>query len=135
MAAVARIVALPTGSSLVQLTGELDIASVPSLSDHVVCAMNLSEHLIIDLREVTFIDAAVIGALQGARRRAVAKGGDLVLVGATPSVAKVLRLAKVTDVLRLLPDLRTALTSEVSPRPATLQIRRLSPSADLQTRG
>jgi anti-sigma B factor antagonist len=114
MAPVARIISLPTGSVLVQLLGELDVATVPAVSDHLVRAMNLSFRVVVDLREVTFIDAATIGALAQARQRVVVEGGDLVLVGATPSIGRVLRLAHVTDVLPQFPDLRSALVGAVA---------------------
>ena len=112
MAKAARILALPAGSVLVQLSGELDLADQSCLSDQFACALRVSPDVVVDLRAVSFIDAAAIGILVRARQRAVAEGGSLVLAGATPWVEKVLRLARATPLLPVLPDLRQALNAD-----------------------
>lgn len=100
---MARIVSLYSGSVSVQLSGELDLVSAPALRERFAAALSLSSDLVVDLRELTFLDAAVIATPLWAQHQAVIQGGSLVLVEASPWVEKVLRAARATDAIPLLP--------------------------------
>jgi anti-anti-sigma factor len=108
MAETARITALYSGSVSVQLTGELDLVSAPVLTEQFDAALTISPDLVVDLHEVTFLDAAVITTLLRAQQHALAQGGSVVLVGASPWVEKVLRASRVTEAIPLLPNQHVA---------------------------
>lgn len=103
MAHPARITSLYSGSVSVQLSGELDIVSVPALSEQFAAALGTSPDLVVDLHDVTFLDAAVITSLLKAQHQALVQDGSLVLVGASPWIEKVLRASRVTEAIPLLP--------------------------------
>jgi anti-sigma B factor antagonist len=105
---VVRVICLPSGPALVRLTGELDLAAVPALRTGFADALQVSAELVADLREVTFIDAAAIGTLVWTRQQALAEDGSLWLVGASPWISRILRIAQVNDTLPSLPDLGSA---------------------------
>ena len=111
MAETARIVSLYSGSVSVQLSGELDFVSAPVLRERFVQALGLSPDLVVDLQEVTFLDAGVIATLLWAQHQALIQGGSLVLVQANPWVAKVLRASRATEAIPLLPHARGASTT------------------------
>ena len=104
MAQEARITSLYSGSVSVQLSGELDLVSAPALTEQFEAALSLSPDLVVDLHEVTFLDAAVIATLLWAQQQALVRDGSIVLVGASPWVEKVLRASRATEAIPLLPQ-------------------------------
>ena len=78
---------------------EFDLATSPDFREDVADRLADLPWLIVDLSPVAFIDSTGIGALLAARRRAQNLGGDLVLVGASSRVRRVLRLTQVERVL------------------------------------
>ncbi len=87
-------------SDVLALAGEIDLATIPTVRQrlHTAIAARPGRVLTVDLTEVAFVDSAGIGVLLGARRRARAAGGDLVLAGLTPRVLRVLDQAGVAAV-------------------------------------
>ena len=92
------------GHVLVTVAGEVDIATVPQLQERLAVPAASGRPLIVDLDRVTFIDAAGLGALVGAARRAAACGGSVHAVCARHQVR---RLFTITGLDRLIPLART----------------------------
>ena len=103
-----RITSLYSGSVSVRLSGELDLVSVPALKERLTTALGISPDLVVDLEEVTFLDAAVIATLLWAQRQALVREGSLVLVQASPWVEKVLSASRATEAIPLLPPRQSA---------------------------
>jgi anti-sigma B factor antagonist len=87
------------GASLrydVRLVGELDLASVGSLT-HALAALREERPklVVIDLSELRFVDARGLRALVDANRDLRAGGGSLVLARPGPHVRRVLTLTAV----------------------------------------
>ena len=81
------------GYTIVTISGELDIASVPVLREQILGLLRpQAGRIVIDLSGVTFCDASGLAALVGASRRAGQLDGVLHLAAATPLVATLLRL-------------------------------------------
>ena len=53
---------------VVRATGELDIAAVPSLRDAVHAARRRADHVVIDLRGVSFLDSIALQAIIALQR-------------------------------------------------------------------
>src|SRR3712207_4904091 len=61
---------LGRGTRLIAVAGELDIATIPTLRSRLDEAADAGVRgLVLDLREVTFIDSVSIAAIVGLRRR------------------------------------------------------------------
>lgn len=75
------------------LAGELDIASSRRLTKYLAqLARTYRGAVVIDLRELTFIDSTGIGALAAAARHARRDGWDLTIVKGPPPIHRVLDL-------------------------------------------
>ncbi|WP_076260910.1 STAS domain-containing protein [Intrasporangium flavum] len=88
-------------SSLVRLAGEVDTYTVPDVRaafDSVALAPGAT--VVVDLRDVTFLDSSGLGAVIGLYHRARAAGATLRLVcdGVSLRLVRLTRLDQVIDV-------------------------------------
>jgi anti-anti-sigma factor len=96
-----------SGSARIVLSGELDMAAAPILQDRLaVVEAKEPSTIVIDLREVTFLDSSGLRALVAARRRARSNPYRLVLTDANPGVR---RMFDLIDMDFLLDDVVTVL--------------------------
>jgi anti-anti-sigma factor len=84
------------GRAVVQLRGELDVATEAQLASELdrVIARN-PDVVVVDLRDLTFMDCRGMRSLVMARRRCEREGRKLLLVRGTPIVHRVLSLCGV----------------------------------------
>jgi len=84
---------LSTAPLIVKVSGEIDIATGPTLREELLGAMRRSgARLALDLGGVTFMDCAGINALLAARRHARLGGGWVRVLRASRRARKVLML-------------------------------------------
>ncbi len=105
------------GRVILSLSGPLTITTRDSFLARVEQALTRSPHLILDLREVTFIDSAGMGSLVSLTKRARAAGGDLRLCGASPQVRRTLALVRLDHFLSLDETLEDSLAALTAPQP------------------
>jgi anti-anti-sigma factor len=87
-----------TGSVSVRLRGALDLAYAYRFDDELRHAeRDASSCLILDLRELDFVDSAGMSRILAARRRARRAGRRLVLVRGSKAVQRFLQLAALTE--------------------------------------
>ena len=90
------------GVTRVALEGELDMATVPVLEEHLVTIEHDSTRaLVLDLRDLTFVDSSGLHAFLNASRRAVENGHRFAIVGVTEATR---RLFEMTGTTRLLDE-------------------------------
>ena len=88
------------GVGRVALEGELDMATVPVLEEHLaVLEQDRVKALVLDLRDLTFVDSTGLHAFLSASQRAVDNGHRFAIVGVTDSTR---RLFEITGTERLL---------------------------------
>jgi len=88
------------GLTLVTLAGELDIATAPGLRRDLTSSPDATlPDLAIDLRQVEFIDCAIVSVFMSVYRRVTAQGGCLRLIGDQTGALRLLRLSKLDGVL------------------------------------
>ena len=79
---------------------ELDAVVAPGFRDELaLLLMHRVPALIIDMRDVTFIDSSGMGALVAARKLTMEQGINMSLEGVAPRVASSLRFAGLLDFL------------------------------------
>jgi anti-sigma B factor antagonist len=83
----------PGGIAVITVTGEVNIATVAGLRDRLFRLADTSRSVIVELDQVSFTDAAGLGALVGAARRADMHGASLQVVCDRPQTWELFRLA------------------------------------------
>lgn len=98
------------GTTVVELSGELDILATAGLTPYLDALARVSHSdFIIDLRSVTFIDCSGLSLLCRFRMRALENGGRVRIVSADPLFARLLRLTRLARVFEVHADLASAL--------------------------
>jgi anti-sigma B factor antagonist len=88
-------------SIVVEVDGELDLASAPQLEDALERAWREApDTIVLDLENLRFIDMSGLRLLLGASQRAEERGTELTLTNVRESIRRVLTLV---GVYRLLP--------------------------------
>jgi anti-sigma B factor antagonist len=99
-----QVVANTDGEALVTASGEFDVAAVPDVHRTIRQAASTVQPpalVIIDLSDVTFLDAAMLGALVTERTALRDAGTDLVVVGVTPWAMRIIDICGLRATLGL----------------------------------
>jgi anti-sigma B factor antagonist len=83
--------------ALVALRGEIDVAEAPAVERRLAEALAAGRDLVVDLREVTFIDSSGLAVLVRAAQAAARAGRDLRLLRPRPLVMRTFDIAGLTD--------------------------------------
>ena len=88
------------GASVVAVSGELDLRTSPELEERLASAFDAGAELVIlDLRQIEFMDSTGLRVLLGAHQRASESGRRFALVRGADQVERVLTLTGVRDLL------------------------------------
>jgi len=90
------------GGVVVAVTGEVDMLTSPALREQLRAPEAQAETVVLDLREVTFMDSSGLGAIVNQHKRAREHGFRFaVAVGDAAGVERILALAQLTQVLEI----------------------------------
>tara|TARA_B100001559_G_C16277409_1_gene518946 strand:- start:97 stop:411 length:315 start_codon:yes stop_codon:yes gene_type:complete len=85
---------------LLQISGEIDMATGPELRQRIVQYVQEGHlHIILDLAKVDFIDSTGLGVLIGGLKRTRSHGGDLQCIGLSESLKEMFKLTGLDVVL------------------------------------
>ena len=102
---------------ILRLTGPLTagqgVGALRAVEDRF--ATRPGRHLVIDLSDVDYLDAAGVGELVRLHRRAISHGSGIILTGIRGKVAEVLSLTRLADQLKVAPSQEEALKKPRSP--------------------
>ncbi len=117
---------------LVEVHGAVDITSAPRLRQQLVDAVNVGfSRLVLDLRDVDFIDFTGLGVLVGVLKRARAAGGYLQVVATSDAVTKPLRITGLHRVFNVCSSIESAVTAAVRAGTAARLTPRASDPPDI----
>ena len=89
-------------SAVVELTGELDLASSAALEEELIRVIESDvDQVIVDLRQLEFMDSTGLSTLVKAHHRAQESGRRFALVRGTQQVQRLLSLTGVAERLEL----------------------------------
>ncbi|HEV3036084.1 MAG TPA: STAS domain-containing protein [Solirubrobacteraceae bacterium] len=101
--------ALDAHTSVVDVEGDLDLATAPQLKWMLVDALDEGHsQLVLDLTRTTFMDSTALGVLVGVTR-SLGADGTLAIVCANPTLAKIFELSGMDGVFAIYPTLDDAL--------------------------
>ena len=103
------------GHSVLAVSGEVDVATVPRLREqlHSLVASG-NTRIVVDLDGVDFLDSSGLGVLVGALKRVRANDGDLSLVCTQPRIRKVFEVTGLTKVFSLYDTVDQAIAQPAS---------------------
>ena len=88
--------------AIVPVVGEVDIATGPTLRDHLNGLIADGEtQLVVDATDVGFMDSTGLGILVGALKRIRQAGGDLVVVTSSAPVRRIFEITGLLDVFKV----------------------------------
>ena len=96
--------------AIVTVAGEIDVFTCARLRDELQdLIQDGTQHLVVDLNDVEFLDSAGLGVLVGAYHRLRGGEGTLVFVGANDRVRKIFHITQLMKIFPLHPTLDAAL--------------------------
>ena len=120
----------PCGWSVLAASGEIDTACAGTLRSLLAVA---GPNVVMDLREVTFMDASGLGVLATSGHIARRLGGEVRLVGSVATrCAGSLALTSLDRVLPIYDDLQEALVTDRPPRRSAASSVRVQTSATMR---
>ncbi len=97
------------GWSVLQVGGEIDVATAPRLREQLLKVVNDQRfQIVVDLTDVDFIDSTGLGVLIGALKRVRTHGGNLALVCTEPRILKVFEITGLDQVFQIHPAVDAA---------------------------
>ena len=98
-------------ASVVTAAGDIDIQTVPALTDALDEALgNRPGRVVVDLQQVGFLDSSGLGVLVGAQKRARAQNSAVVVVASADNVTKLFRITRLTEVFPIYASVEDAVT-------------------------
>lgn len=101
-------VELPGGGAVLQVEGDLDMATAPTLED-ALADSGFAKRLVVDLSQCTFVDSSAVRVLVSSVRDSEAAGGSLALVVTDPGILRVLEISGVDTMIPVHDNLDAAL--------------------------
>jgi anti-anti-sigma factor len=89
---------------VLELRGELDLATVPIVQEELGRAKRFYELVVLDLRQVSFMDSAGLQLLVSMQKRMRDRGGSLLVVQGQRQVQRLFELTGIVDQLQLIDD-------------------------------
>ena len=89
---------------VLELRGELDLATVPIVQREMRQAKGFHDLVVIDLRQVSFMDSAGLQLLLSLQKRMRERGGSLLVVQGSRQVRRLFELTGIIDQLQLIDD-------------------------------
>jgi anti-sigma B factor antagonist len=93
------------------MVDHLDFDNASEFRRHMKEVADSAQYVVLCLDRVQFVDSSGLGAILSALRALSAKGGDLSVCGVTPSVAALLRLVRLDQILQVFASREEAVSS------------------------
>ena len=90
------------GWSVLQVGGEIDVATAPRLREQLIKLVNEERfRIVVDLESVDFIDSTGLGVLIGALKRVRSRDGDLHLVCSDDRILRVFEITGLDQIFTI----------------------------------
>lgn len=100
------------GWAVVDVVGEIDVATAPRLREQIISLIGEGRHrIVVNLEGVDFIDSTGLGVLISGLKRARTHDGDFVLVCTEPRILKVFEITGLVAVFAVHDTVEAAVAS------------------------
>jgi anti-sigma B factor antagonist len=89
------------GTIIVDVTGDIDMGTSPGLRKTLMESLKATPRLVVNLREVRYVDSSGIASLVEVLKEARNTGKQLVLFGLNKTVYEVLQLTRLTKIFEI----------------------------------
>jgi anti-sigma B factor antagonist len=97
---------------IVDVSGEIDVYTVPKFKEHLSKIIEEGHtHLLINLKDVGYMDSSGFGALLGATKRLRPEGGTLALVGCNQVITRMLNITRLNTIFKIYDSEQDALSA------------------------
>ncbi len=97
---------------IIKISGDIDAITAPKITEHIKVLIEQGNvKLITDLEEVAYTSSAGLRVLLAAVKETRSKSGDMRLANIQHDVLKVLTLTGFTNILKIFPDVDSAVKS------------------------
>ena len=103
--------------TVVQVSGELDIATAPALCEHLLALIRAGHPIVLDLTGIEFMDSSGLEVLLRCHRGAESSGTGLVLRRPSHRVVRLLELSGLSSHFTIETDVSDEATPGPVPRP------------------
>lgn len=90
-----------TGITIVDVTGDIDMGTSPGLRRTLLESLKRTPRLVVNMREVRYVDSSGIASLVEVLKEARIKEKRLVLFGLNTAVHEVLQLTRLTTIFEI----------------------------------
>jgi anti-sigma B factor antagonist len=90
-----------SGNTIVDVTGDIDMGTSPGLRKTLLESLKMTPRLVVNLREVRYIDSSGIASLVEVLMKARDSKKHLVLFGLNKAVQEVLQLTRLTTIFEI----------------------------------
>ena len=98
----ARYVSERDGWTIVEVTGDLDLATAPALRQEVIALIGDGRRrIVLDLTGTDFLDSLGLGLVVAIAKRVRVNGGELAIVCPEPRLKRVFRIVDLDQILPL----------------------------------
>lgn len=100
------------GVTVVTVTGSIDALTAAEVTAFLNTQIEQGENqLVLDFSPVDYVSSAGLRVILGALKETRSQGGDLRLAGAQPGVSKLLQMSGFNTILKIYPEVDTAVAS------------------------
>jgi anti-sigma B factor antagonist len=90
-----------TGTTIIDVTGDIDMGTSPGLRKTLLESLKKTPRLVVNMREVRYVDSSGIASLVEVLKEARNKEKKLVLFGLNATVRHVLQLARLAKIFEI----------------------------------
>ena len=90
-----------TGTTIIDVTGDIDMGTSPGLRKTLLESLKKTPRLVVNMREVRYIDSSGIASLVEVLKEARNKEKRLVLFGLNAAVQEVLQLTRLAKIFEI----------------------------------
>ena len=106
------------GISVLGVTGEIDVHTAKEFKEAVDALIGAGQkHVVLDMRQVTYMDSSGFGTLLSATKRVRPRGGSVNLAGCTSAINRIMHITRLDSIFGVFDSVEEACSAVGSDQP------------------